>query len=221
MTYDLDRFVTAQNAGGSHDSALAELRRGRKTSHWMWFVFPQVAGLGRSAMAQRYAVAGLAQARAYLHHPILGPRLVQAAQAVLDSGDVYKRQAAHLSRRAGSLPGAPGRRGRGDGTRGRGRGGPVSYTHLDVYKRQRRPCPPSGPRRSLFWELVCAHFVAMTVWLEGLRMLPHLPGEARVPFTLGLGLSLIGVSCLGTVTGYTLAGEVPGWICLLYTSRCV
>lgn len=86
MTYDLDRFVTAQNAGGSHDSALAELRRGRKTSHWMWFVFPQVAGLGRSAMAQRYAVAGLAQARAYLHHPILGPRLVQAAQAVLDSG---------------------------------------------------------------------------------------------------------------------------------------
>jgi predicted branched-subunit amino acid permease len=69
-----------------------------------------------------------------------------------------------------------------------------------------------GPRRSLFWELVCAHFVAMTVWLEGLRMLPHMPGEARVPFTLGLGLSLIGVSCLGTVAGYTIAGEVPGWI---------
>lgn len=69
-----------------------------------------------------------------------------------------------------------------------------------------------GPRRSLFWELVCAHFVAMTVWLEGLRMLPHLPGEGRVPFTLGLGMSLITVSCLGTVAGYTVAGEVPGWL---------
>lgn len=69
-----------------------------------------------------------------------------------------------------------------------------------------------GPRRSLFWELVCAHYVAMTVWLEGLRMLPHLPGEARVPFVLGLGNTLLAVSCLGTVAGYTVAGEVPPWL---------
>lgn len=66
-----------------------------------------------------------------------------------------------------------------------------------------------GPRRSLVWELVCAHYVAMTVWLEGLRLLPHLPGDARVPFTLGLGNALIAVSCLGTLTGFTMAGEVP------------
>ncbi|MEP9356897.1 AzlC family ABC transporter permease [Xanthobacter sp. KR7-65] len=68
-----------------------------------------------------------------------------------------------------------------------------------------------GPRRSLLWELVCAHYVAMTVWLEGLRLLPHLPGEARVPFTLGLGNALIAVSCLGTLAGYSMAGEVPAW----------
>lgn len=65
-----------------------------------------------------------------------------------------------------------------------------------------------GPRRSILWELVCAHYVAMTVWLEGLRMLPELPGEARVPFTLGLGNALIATSCLGTATGYAMAGEV-------------
>ena len=64
--YQLDRFVTAQDSGGTYQRALAELRAGRKTSHWMWFIFPQVAGLGFSAMAQRYAISGLAEARAYL-----------------------------------------------------------------------------------------------------------------------------------------------------------
>jgi len=79
--HHLDRFVRAQD--GVLDQALAELRRGRKTSHWMWFVFPQLAGLGRSATAQRYALDGLDAARAYLAHPVLGPRLVEAAEAVV------------------------------------------------------------------------------------------------------------------------------------------
>jgi uncharacterized protein (DUF1810 family) len=71
--FDLDRFVRAQE--GVHEVALAELRRGRKSSHWMWFVFPQLAGLGRSATAERYAVTGIDEARAYLAHPVLGTRL--------------------------------------------------------------------------------------------------------------------------------------------------
>jgi uncharacterized protein (DUF1810 family) len=78
---DLARFVEAQR--DTYDQALAELTAGRKRSHWMWFVFPQVAGLGRSATAERYAVADLAEARAYLAHPVLGPRLVASAQALL------------------------------------------------------------------------------------------------------------------------------------------
>jgi uncharacterized protein (DUF1810 family) len=78
----LSRFVEAQ--AGTYDQALAELRAGRKTGHWMWFVFPQVAGLGRSPTAQHYAVSGLDEARAYLAHPVLGPRLVESAQALLD-----------------------------------------------------------------------------------------------------------------------------------------
>ncbi|SEC11117.1 Uncharacterized protein, DUF1810 family [Nocardioides exalbidus] len=81
---DLDRFVLAQDAGGTYGSALVELRAGRKTSHWMWFVFPQVAGLGRSSMAQQYAVSGLAEATAYLAHDVLGPRLRECCQALLD-----------------------------------------------------------------------------------------------------------------------------------------
>jgi uncharacterized protein (DUF1810 family) len=82
--FDLQRFIDAQEGSGVYVSALAELRRGRKTSHWMWFVFPQIAGLGRSPMAQRYAISGLDEARAYLDHPTLGPRLKECAQALLD-----------------------------------------------------------------------------------------------------------------------------------------
>jgi uncharacterized protein (DUF1810 family) len=81
--FELDRFVSAQDSGGTYAQALAELRRGRKTSHWMWFVFPQVAGLGRSGTAQRYAVSGFDEARAYLAHPVLGPRLRESAEALL------------------------------------------------------------------------------------------------------------------------------------------
>jgi uncharacterized protein (DUF1810 family) len=77
--FDLQRFVAAQDAGGTYDRATAELRRGRKASHWMWFVFPQVAGLGYSPASRTYAITGLAEARAYLAHPVLGPRLTECA----------------------------------------------------------------------------------------------------------------------------------------------
>jgi uncharacterized protein (DUF1810 family) len=73
--FDLGRFVEAQDASRTHDRAVAELRAGRKESHWMWFVFPQIAGLGQSAMARRFAIGSLDEARAYLAHPVLGPRL--------------------------------------------------------------------------------------------------------------------------------------------------
>jgi uncharacterized protein (DUF1810 family) len=82
--FNLDRFVHAQDVGGDFAAALAELRRGRKSSHWMWFVFPQVAGLGRSAMSQRYAISSLSEARAYLAHPVLGARLREVCTALLE-----------------------------------------------------------------------------------------------------------------------------------------
>ena len=78
--FDLDRFVAAQSP--VIEEVKRELRFGEKRSHWMWFVFPQVAGLGRSGMAQRYAIASLDEARAYLRHPILGPRLAECAGIV-------------------------------------------------------------------------------------------------------------------------------------------
>lgn len=80
--FDLDRFVAAQEA--SHEHALAEIRRGRKRSHWMWFVFPQLAGLGRSPTAQAYAIRSLDEARAFLAHPLLGPRLHACVEALQD-----------------------------------------------------------------------------------------------------------------------------------------
>lgn len=80
---DLERFVEAQDSGGTYSAALAELRAGRKRSHWMWFVLPQVAGLGRSATAQHYGVRGLGEARDYLAHPVLGPRLRECVEALL------------------------------------------------------------------------------------------------------------------------------------------
>jgi uncharacterized protein (DUF1810 family) len=79
--FDLERFVAAQD--GAYESALAELRAGRKTGHWIWFVLPQVAGLGRSEMSRVYAIGSLAEARAYLAHPVLGPRLRECATALL------------------------------------------------------------------------------------------------------------------------------------------
>jgi uncharacterized protein (DUF1810 family) len=84
--YRLERFVQAQDSGSTYPRAVAELRAGRKVSHWMWFVFPQVAGLGFSAMSQRYAISGLEEARAYLRHPVLGPRLAECARIVAEAG---------------------------------------------------------------------------------------------------------------------------------------
>jgi uncharacterized protein (DUF1810 family) len=81
VDFDLERFVTAQR--GTYGPALAELRAGRKRGHWMWFVFPQIAGLGFSSTAEHYAISGRDEARAYLAHPVLGPRLVEAALALL------------------------------------------------------------------------------------------------------------------------------------------
>ncbi|HET6876077.1 MAG TPA: DUF1810 domain-containing protein [Jatrophihabitans sp.] len=78
--YGLQRFVEAQNRGRTYEQAVRELRSGLKSSHWMWFVFPQVAGLGRSPTAQHYAIGSLGEARAYLRHPVLGPRLRECAE---------------------------------------------------------------------------------------------------------------------------------------------
>ena len=78
---DLDRFVQAQEP--TYETALAEIRRGHKRSHWMWYVFPQIEGLGYSEMSQRYAIRGAAAARAYLAHPVLGARLTACVAAVL------------------------------------------------------------------------------------------------------------------------------------------
>ena len=82
----LERFVAAQDRGGTYQRAVAELRAGAKVSHWMWFIFPQVAGLGMSAMSREYAISGAKEARAYLAHPVLGPRLRECARIVADTG---------------------------------------------------------------------------------------------------------------------------------------
>lgn len=84
--FDLHRFVATQDSGDIYDQALREIRQGYKTSHWMWFVFPQIAGLGRSATARHYAVKSLAEAEAYLAHPVLGPRLRECARALVELG---------------------------------------------------------------------------------------------------------------------------------------
>ena len=93
--FDLARFVDAQS--GVYHTALAELRAGRKQTHWIWFILPQIAGLGFSPMAQRYAITGLDEARAYLAHPILGPRLRECVTAIL----------AHQGKTALGILGAP------------------------------------------------------------------------------------------------------------------
>ena len=84
MSYDLGRFIDAQEH--TYAGVLEELRRGRKTGHWIWFVFPQIAGLGQSAMSQRYAISSLEEARLFLADPVLGARLRECASVVLASG---------------------------------------------------------------------------------------------------------------------------------------
>ncbi|TLM87514.1 DUF1810 domain-containing protein [Pseudarthrobacter sp. NamE5] len=85
--YDLERFVIAQDSGGTgkggtYAQALAELQLGNKTGHWMWFIFPQLAGLGQSPTSRKYAITSLDEARAYLDHEVLGPRLLECCQAL-------------------------------------------------------------------------------------------------------------------------------------------
>ncbi len=82
--FNLERFVSAQ--APVYGSVQQELAAGHKSTHWMWFIFPQIAGLGFSAMSQRYAISRLDEARAYLAHPVLGPRLRECASLALDSG---------------------------------------------------------------------------------------------------------------------------------------
>lgn len=83
--FNLRRFVDAQEDAAIYARALAELRTGRKQSHWIWFVFPQIAGLGASPMSQAYAIRSLEEARAYLDHPLLGPRLRESTEALLEA----------------------------------------------------------------------------------------------------------------------------------------
>jgi uncharacterized protein (DUF1810 family) len=81
--YRLRRFESAQNRG-TYDAAVTELRAGRKASHWMWFIFPQIAGLGHSSMSRTYAISSLSEAEAYLTHPVLGPRLIECARILTE-----------------------------------------------------------------------------------------------------------------------------------------
>jgi uncharacterized protein (DUF1810 family) len=89
--FRLQRFVDAQERAGVYAQAAEELRAGRKTSHWMWFVFPQIAGLGRSPMAQEYAISSLEEAEAYLRHPVLGARLLECARIVAEGAEADPR----------------------------------------------------------------------------------------------------------------------------------
>jgi len=83
--YNLQRFVDVQDAGGTYERAVAELRRGRKQSHWIWFIFPQIAGLGHSPTSKRFAISSLDEARAYLAHPVLGPRLAECTRILQEA----------------------------------------------------------------------------------------------------------------------------------------
>jgi uncharacterized protein (DUF1810 family) len=83
-SYQLERFVDAQGANGMYERAVSELRTGRKAGHWMWYIFPQIAGLGHSSMSRKFAISSLREAQAYLRHPILGPRLTACAQTVME-----------------------------------------------------------------------------------------------------------------------------------------
>ena len=90
--YRLARFTAAQDSNGTYQRAVAELRAGRKVSHWMWFVFPQITGLGFSATSREFAISSLAEAQAYLRHPVLGPRLVESARIVAGTEDKSAEQ---------------------------------------------------------------------------------------------------------------------------------
>ena len=86
-SYVLDGFVAPQDAGGTYEQALSELQLGNKSGHWMWFIFPQLAGLGQSATSRQYAISSLDEAGAYLQHDVLGPRLLECARALTNHPD--------------------------------------------------------------------------------------------------------------------------------------
>lgn len=86
-TFDLGRFVEAHDNGGTYQQALSELQLGTKQSHWMWFTFPQIAGLGNSPTSRKYAISSLAEAQAYLEHDILGPRLLECSTTIATHTD--------------------------------------------------------------------------------------------------------------------------------------
>ena len=88
--FDLERFIEAQSP--VYEQVMGELQAGRKRSHWMWYVFPQLDGLGHSAMAERYGLAGIDEARAYLAHPVLGPRLQACVTALVQHSDKSARE---------------------------------------------------------------------------------------------------------------------------------
>lgn len=90
--YYLQRFVIAQDRDGTYDRAVDELRRGTKETHWMWFVFPQIAGLGQSATSKQFAISSLDEAKAYLTHAVLGPRLIESVDLVLKTPDANPDQ---------------------------------------------------------------------------------------------------------------------------------
>jgi uncharacterized protein (DUF1810 family) len=82
--YQLRRFVDAQNLAGTYETVVAELRAGRKAGHWIWFIFPQVTGLGSSSMSRQFGISCAAEAQAYLRHPVLGPRLLECARTLTE-----------------------------------------------------------------------------------------------------------------------------------------
>ena len=96
--YNLQRFVDAQ--ASVINSVRAELRQGRKTGHWMWFIFPQLKGLGFSSMAQFYGIASLAEAESYFDHPLLGPRLIECTRLVIQVVDRSSARYLRHSRRS-------------------------------------------------------------------------------------------------------------------------
>ena len=81
--YNLKRFLDAQNWSGTYETVVSELRTGRKAGHWMWFIFPQVTGLGRSHMSKEFGISSISEAQAYLGHPVLGPRLRECARILM------------------------------------------------------------------------------------------------------------------------------------------
>lgn len=94
--FDLSRFVSAQEESGVYECALAEIKGGQKRTHWMWFLFPQIEGLGYSPAARRYAIKSIEEAYAYLRHPVLGPRLRECAEAAVQAAAAGGRSALQI-----------------------------------------------------------------------------------------------------------------------------